>query len=197
MSLRSIARHLGLGILSWLIGLGIFIVPTIYVPTANAQQESHIEALGPGDFQFMDKQRASIDALARRHFGKRIRQQIQNDIEVLQALLDQNIVRSDQTLLLQAMGLVLGDLYVKQLGVHWVIYRDQFGRSRALQWHRDDHLLFPITMVSRRARVGIKVNMVQLHSKGLGILEPIVKGSGVKGSGVKYHGMKSSGSRLY
>ncbi len=137
-----------------------------------AQMElTSILPLKQGDIQNMDKQRQIIDDLARRYLGTQIRKQRNNDLEVLQKLLDKRLIRKDQTLELQAMGVVLGDLYVKALGVHWVVYRDRAGKSRALQWSNKQDVLFPITMISRRVEAGIQVNVTQLYNKGLSILE--------------------------
>lgn len=141
-----------------------------------AQMElTSITPLKQGDIQNMDKQRKSIDDLARRYLGTQIRQQRSNDLEVLQKLLDKRLISKDQTLELQAMGVVLWDLYVKELGVHWVVYRDRAGKSRALQWSDKKDVLFPITMISRRAEVGIHVDVAQLYNKGLNILRSIME----------------------
>jgi hypothetical protein len=34
--------------------------------------------------------------------------------------------------------------------MHWIVYRDRAGRSRALQYRNDATYLFPVTMISRR-----------------------------------------------
>ena len=123
----------------------------------------------------MDKQRGSIDDLARRYLGMRLRGTRDNDTEVLQKLLSEKLVANNNTLQLQAMGVVLGDLYVKQLGVHWVVLKDKMGRSRALQANNQQQLLFPITMISRRAEAGIKIDVKGIYHKGYNILEPLVR----------------------
>ncbi len=123
----------------------------------------------------MEKQRNSIDELARRYLGMRLRKNQQNDLEILQKLLDQKLVKRQDRLHLQAMGVILGDFYVKQLGVHWVILEDKMGRSRALQADQQQQLLFPITMISRRVEGGIQVDVADIYNKGYQILEPMVQ----------------------
>lgn len=143
---------------------------------AQAQLEKNqIDPLSQGDINYMGKQRGRINDLAKRYLGMQLRQERQNDIEVLQKILDQNLVKADDVELLQAMGMILGDIYVKELGVHWVVYQDRLGRSRALQWSNEETLLFPVTMISRRIEAGIKVNIEEVYNKGLAILTPIVK----------------------
>jgi hypothetical protein len=134
-----------------------------------------ISPLSQGDIDFMDKQRQSLDELARRYLGMRLRNNKQNDLEILQKLLDQQLVKPGQTLQLQAMGIILGDTYVRELGVHWVVLHDEQGRSRALQWINHKDLLFPVTMISRRVEAGLRVDVNEIYQKGYEILEPMVK----------------------
>ena len=142
----------------------------------TAQLESRaISPLSSGDIEFMEKQRKSIDDLARRYLGMRLRQNRQNDLEVLQKLLDQKLVIQEDRLQLQAMGVILGDFYIKQLGVRWVVLEDKMGRSRALQAGQQQQLLFPITMISRRVEAGIQVDVNEIYNKGYKILEPLVR----------------------
>lgn len=142
----------------------------------NAQLESNtISPLLSSDIEFMDTQRRSIDDLARRYLGMRLRGTADNDMEILQKLLTEKLIKNNNTLQLQAMGIILGDIYIKQLGVHWVVLKDKMGRSRALQADNQQQLLFPITMISRRVEVGIEVNIKEIYQTGYQILEPLVR----------------------
>ena len=125
----------------------IFLLCFVAAPVTAQPESSTISPLSPGDIEFMEKQRKNIDDLARRYLGMRLRQNRQNDLEVLQKLLDQKLVKQEDRLQLQAMGVILGDFYIKQLGVRWVVLEDKMGRSRALQAGQQQQLLFPITMM--------------------------------------------------
>ncbi|MFT4614231.1 MAG: hypothetical protein ACI9NT_001375 [Bacteroidia bacterium] len=109
-----------------------------------------IEDLSSVDRQYMEQQRVSLKALAARHLGRQFNGQRETDLAILQALLDRRHVRQDQTLELQAMGVVMGDLLAKELHLDWVVYIDKHGRSRALRYRETDNYLFPITLISRR-----------------------------------------------
>ena len=89
------------------------------------------------------------------------------DLKTLQALLDRAIVGSGQTLELQAMGVILGDLAATEHHLKWVIYQDRRGRSRALQMDDRHVFLFPITMISRRVDVGLSVDVAALYEKAI------------------------------
>ena len=123
----------------------------------------------------MEQQRNTIDDLARRHLGRQLQREPQADLDILQLLLDKQLVKADDTLQLQAMGVVLGELYCEVLGVDWVVYDDERGRSRALRWKHQQELLYPITMISRRVEAGVQVSMEDIYQKGLAIMTPITQ----------------------
>ena len=101
----------------------------------------------------MADQRARVEQLANR-LGRGLTGNADRDIDTLQRILDENLVASDDTLTLQAMGVVFGDRLGDALDMDWVVYRDNKGRSRALHYRATDVFLFPVTMISRRYEVG-------------------------------------------
>ena len=66
------------------------------------------------------------------------------------------------------IGLITG--IVTLLGMHWVIYEDQVGRSRALRYRDSDDFLFPMTMISRRREVGNLTPVVEIYDKARAII---------------------------
>ncbi len=144
----------------------ILLLSVALMPVAVWAQEWRTESLSLIDRTFMQDQRDLIDDLARRNFGGQINGNLNNDIAVMQRLLDEKIVRSDQVGELQAMGLILGDLLKSQKGLNWIVYIDRYGRSRSLQvpgFNKD--FIFPITQVSRKAEVGIQVRITDVYQE--------------------------------
>ncbi len=137
-----------------------------------ADQPPRISTLSAMDRDFMAQQRKRIDDLARFNFGKQLRIEKANDLDILQTLLDRRLVRAEQSLELQAMGVVMGDLLAAELNMKWVVYEDRIGRSRALQLDRSDNFLFPITMISRRAEVGAEVKVRAIYDRAVSLMEP-------------------------
>jgi hypothetical protein len=90
----------------------------------------------------------------------------------LQDLLDRRLVRKGQTVELQAMGVIMGDVLAADLDMDWVIYSDKHGRSRALRMGKTDNFLFPITMISRRVEAGAKVDVEAVFEKARSSIEP-------------------------
>jgi hypothetical protein len=137
-------------------GASIMSALLICAPLSVAQPpdfEVVIEPLTLIDRQFMTAQRERVEQLANR-LGRGLTTNIDRDLDTLQRILDDRMVPSDDTLTLQAMGLVFGDLLGQRLDMDWVVYRDRKGRSRALRYREIDIFLFPITMISRRQEAG-------------------------------------------
>ncbi|MCB1677498.1 MAG: DUF3806 domain-containing protein [Halioglobus sp.] len=132
---------------------------------AAAQDEPRVGELSYLDRQFMSQQRALVQEMAASNLGRQFNGSRDNDLELLQLLLDRRLVRPEQTRELQAMGVILGDLLAQELDMHWVVYEDQVGRSRALRYRDSDNYLFPITMISRRREVDNRTPVQDIYHK--------------------------------
>ena len=129
-------------------------------------QQWRTEPVSPIARSGMEAQRQSIDDLVRRHFGRQLNGQKDNDIALMQRLLDKNIVTAKDIRQLQAMGLILGQILKSQQGLSWIIYIDKYGRSKALQLRDfEDEFIFPVTQISRKAEVGIPVNVAKVYQE--------------------------------
>ncbi len=72
------------------------------------------------------------------------------------------------------MGVIMGDLLAADLGLHWVIYEDRLGRSRALRYKETDNFLFPITMISRRREVDNRSSVSEIYRKAVDAISPAI-----------------------
>ena len=118
----------------------------------------------------LERQRGLIDEIGRSEFGARVRQDI-SDLRLLQRIMDEGLINQTQTQALQAMGVVLGDIYVAELGLQWRVYRDEEGKSRAVCVPDTSHCLFPVTMISKRASLGVKPNIRELYERGVSLIK--------------------------
>lgn len=132
-----------------------------------AREPPRIGELTMLDQQFMERQRGRIEELSSRHLGRGFQGSSDNDLNLLQRLLDQRLVRNDQKTELQAMGVILGDLLARELGMHWVLYEDDIGRSRALRYRDTDLYLFPMTMISRRREAGDLTPVADIYNRAV------------------------------
>ena len=137
----------------------------------HSDDKYKIEALWPLHVKVMNNQKTKIDDLLKLHTGSNLRADL-TDITNMQRLLDNYIVNKKDTEILQAMGMALGDVMAKELGMHWVIYEDKLGRSKALQYQKTQHFLFPVTMLSRRAAGNAPINIQVIYDKAAKKMEP-------------------------
>jgi Domain of unknown function (DUF3806) len=143
-------------------------------PSAQAEDELLISDLSPIDLQYMQQQRKSLQELASLKLGRRFIGERKRDLSILQALLDNNLVKGEQTQELQAMGVILGDHLAENLGMHWIVYEDKLGRSRALRYKETGHFLFPITMISRRRAVGNTDSVEAIYQKAYDTIDALL-----------------------
>ena len=139
-------------------------------PGSLAQEPTRTGDLTTVDWQFMAQQRETMQALAMMNLGRQFSGDRKLELALLQALLDKQLVRPDQVRELQAMGVIMGDLLAAELGMRWVLYEDNVGRSRALRYQESDTLLFPITMIARRREAGNKTSVVEIYQKASNII---------------------------
>ena len=99
----------------------------VFAPAQSSSFEVSIEPLTAVDRQFLDDQRARVEQLANR-LGRGLTDTEDRDLDTLQRIIDERMVPSTDTLTLQAMGAVFGDLLGDRLNMSWVIYRDNKGR---------------------------------------------------------------------
>ena len=139
---------------------------------ARADAPAAVGPLALGDEQYLEQQRRTVHELAALHLGRGFTGQTARDLETLQLMLDQGVVGAEELRKLQALGVVMGDLLAEELDMHWVIYTDDTGRSRALQLGDSMNFLFPITMISRRAAAGIEVRVAEVYAKAVAEMAP-------------------------
>ncbi len=116
------------------------------------------------DNNHMVKQRELIDDIARLQLGTQL-QGNKKDLETLQRIVYRSLIKKDERIKLQALGVVLGDIFVHELGLQWTIFEDKFGRSRAVCIPNSENCLFPITMLSRRMEVGLLPDVSKVYEE--------------------------------
>jgi len=82
----------------------------------------------------------------------------------LRALLNSKVFNPEQTYELQSMGVVLGDAFVQDMGFHWVIVEDEYGRDPGIRYRNTSIILYPLTMISKRVERGETVDIFELYN---------------------------------
>jgi hypothetical protein len=94
---------------------------------------------------------------------------------LLRALLQGNVFKPTQTYELQCMGIVLGDVFVQELGLEWRAVEDEFGRDPCVQLCGTTIILFPLTMISKRIEKGEVVDVFDLFNGMANEIEKLKK----------------------
>jgi hypothetical protein len=122
-----------------------------------------LSPLGDADEQRLNEHRAIVTRYLDED-GRKKYEAAAGKLGTLRALLDANVFRSDQTYELQSMGIVLGDVFVQDMGFHWLIVEDEYGRDPAIRYAETSVILFPLTMISKRIAAGEKVEVFDLYN---------------------------------
>ncbi len=131
-----------------------------------------IENLNWLNEQSLENQRKLADEISRKYLGKRIKQSSRNEntrdnLTILQRLISETEVANESVESLQALGVVMGDIYVSQVKqLEWKTFEDEVGKSKAVCVKNTKHCIFPITMLSRRMAVDIKPDVNRIYKKG-------------------------------
>ncbi|WP_347329529.1 DUF3806 domain-containing protein [Marinimicrobium locisalis] len=152
-----------------LLSLGLLL--SLFASFSQAQEAT------VSDFAWMDRnhmaqQVESIEKLARTKLGTPIREN-KSDLNTLQRIIDRELIDREETLKLQALGAVLGNVMASEVDeLEWKVYEDALGRSRALCIEDTRQCLFPITMLSRRMEAGIKPDVERVYNEAMELVEP-------------------------
>lgn len=136
-----------------------------YVPGIDPEKKSPYTDLEPihlshGKNQRTDVQRMFLDMGHRLHTDK-------SDLYVMQRMLRLRKIQRSDVATQQALGVVFGDILAKELDMDWVIYQKDENdyKSRALRYRNSNIHIFPVTMISRRYKAGIDVDLIALYDK--------------------------------
>ena len=109
----------------------------------------------------IDAQRSWV----RDHFEPDARGQyetLDGKLRLLDTILSQDWIRSDETVKLQCLGIAFGDILAQDLGLRWITVEDEYGRDPALKLDGSSVLVFPLTTISKRVERGEKVDVYAL-----------------------------------
>jgi hypothetical protein len=126
--------------------------------------EQSITLPTPGDIARLSTQRAVVEAYLTPEDRETKYRKAAGKLGLLRALLEAKVFKPDQTYELQCMGIVLGDAFVEELGLEWVIVEDEFGRDPAVRLPGTSTLLFPLTMISKRVETGKEIDVFDIFN---------------------------------
>jgi len=125
--------------------------------------EQTLSALTDDDLKQLDDQRAVVTRYLDADNLKKY-ETAPGKLGTLRALLEAEVFEPLQTYELQCLGIVLGDVFVQNMGFHWIMAEDEYGRDPAIQYEDTSVILFPRTMISKRLERGETVDVFDLYN---------------------------------
>lgn len=129
-----------------------------------AQPEQKITALNEADQNRLRDQRAVVERYLADVASKEKYKTAAGKLGTIRALLQGNVFKPDQKYELQSLGIVLGDAFVQDMEMEWIIVEDEYGRDPAVRLPHTTIILFPLTMISKRVERGEDVDVFNLYN---------------------------------
>jgi len=86
------------------------------------------------------------------------------DIPNLHTMLSEGPYTSDPEEELKTFGIVFGQVLARELGMRWVVYRDDEGSDFALQYQDTELFVFPCDMIAKRLEAGEEIDEINLEA---------------------------------
>lgn len=130
-------------------------------------EETPFEVSSPsiGQRFIIDRSRRTVRDLLARTVGSTRLTEDESDLGRLQVLIDRRVIRNADVETWQALGVVFGDLLVTVHGLKWVMYEDELGVSKALQWRDTANFVFPVTVFSKRVQFNESIDVRSIFDK--------------------------------
>jgi hypothetical protein len=124
------------------------------------------------DERFLDNSRQLVSELSYEHYRRKLEDY--KDVQaLLQQIIDDDLVKQDDTQSWQALGVVLGDQFIlANHKLQWTMYEDELGESHAICVGATKHCIFPVSTLVRRAKIGIKPDIAKVYAKVMEEMAP-------------------------
>src|SRR5262249_1964061 len=113
------------------------------------QPEQKITAVNEADQKRLRDQRAVIERYLGNEDSKEKYKTAAGKLGTIRAILQGNVLKPDQKYELQCLGIVLGDVFVQDMGMEWIMVEDEHGRDPAVRLPKTTISLYPLTMISK------------------------------------------------
>lgn len=132
--------------------------------SASSESKQTITPLNEADQKRLLDQRAVVERFLKSEDSKQKYQKPAGKLGTIRAILQGNVFKQDQTYELQCLGIVLGDAFVQELGMEWVMVEDEYGRDPAVRLPNTSIILYPMTMISKRVERGEQVDVFEMFN---------------------------------
>ena len=124
-----------------------------------------ITPLTEADRKRMRKQRAAVEKYLANADSKQRFTTTMGKLGTIRALLQALALHREQTSELQCLGVVLGDTFVHEFGMEWIMVEDDHGQTPAVQLPGTTMILFPLTMICKRSEGDDHIDVYELFKE--------------------------------
>jgi hypothetical protein len=111
-----------------------------------------VRPLSERDSVWLQRAEAHILRWLRDRYGNVSLKHSEADLQLAQRLLDDKAVRRKNTLELQCLGVILGNVFAANTSMQWARVNNEFGDMIALYSDAIEFTLYPPTMISKAGR---------------------------------------------
>lgn len=129
-----------------------------------SEPQQRITPLSEDDYIRLRDQRAVVQRYLGNEASKEQYKNAAGKLGTIRAILQAGVFKSDQTYELQCLGIVLGDAFVQELQMEWIMVEDEYGRDPAVRLPGTTIILYPLTMISQRVERGEQVDVFALFN---------------------------------
>jgi len=101
--------------------------------------------------------------ILRKNYGDVRLDHTEADLRLGQRLIEDGVLDASQTLELQCLGGVLGNVFAAQTSMHWAVVTNNYGTLLAIHDAGIGLTLYPLQMISQRIEDGREVDMPLLY----------------------------------
>lgn len=130
----------------------------------KADPSQKITELTKADQKRLQDQRALVEKFLGDEDSWQKYQKAAGKLGTIRAILDANVFKPNQTYELQCLGIVLGDAFVQELKMEWVMVEEKDGREPAVRLPGTTIIAFPLTMISKRVERGNRVDVFDIFN---------------------------------
>jgi hypothetical protein len=146
---------------------------------AVGEKESQQAVMLPteADLQRLSEQRAVVEKFLGDESSRQEYQTAPGKLGVIRGILQARTFKANQTYELQCLGVVLGDVFVQDLKMEWVMVEDEHGRDPAVRLPGSSIILYPVTMISKRVERGVPVDAFDIYNAAANQVEELKRKS--------------------
>jgi hypothetical protein len=129
-----------------------------------AQPEQKITALTEADQQRLRSQRAVVEKYLGNEDSRQKYKTAAGKLGTIRAVLQAGLFKREQAYELQCLGVILGDAFVQDMGMEWIMVEEEHDRDPAVRMPKTTIILYPLTMISKRIERGEEVDVFELYN---------------------------------